>query len=76
MEAEEEKIIIGEDPEIKRLSLIFTRNQLLAETDKYMLPDFPICADDLLIMKQYRQALRDFTNNDYIIPDKPAFIPQ
>ena len=52
------------------------RNQLLAETDKYMLPDFPISADDLFIVKQYRQALRDFTNNDYIMPDKPAFIPQ
>ena len=52
------------------------RNQLLAETDKYMLPDFPISADDLLIVKQYRQALRDFTNNDYIMPDKPAFIPK
>ena len=73
---EEEKQIIGEDPELIRVSLIWKRIQLLAETDKYMLPDFPISADDLLIMKQYRQALRDFTNNDYIIPDKPAFIPQ
>ena len=71
-----EEKIIGEEPELKRVSLIWKRNQLLAETDKYMLPDFPISADDLLIMKQYRQALRDFTNNDYIIPDKPAFIPQ
>jgi hypothetical protein len=68
---EEEKQIIGEDPEIKRLRLIFTRNQLLAESDKYVLIDYPISADDLLIMKQYRQQLRDFTNNDYIIPDFP-----
>ena len=52
------------------------RNQLLAETDKYVLVDFPISADDLLIIKQYRQALRDFTHNDYIMPDRPAFIPQ
>ncbi len=70
-----EEKIIGEDPELKIICLILTRNQLLAETDKYMLPDFPISADDLLIMKQYRQTLRDFTNNDYIMPDKPAFIP-
>jgi hypothetical protein len=68
---EEENKIIGEDPEIKRLSLIFTRNQLLAESDKYVLVDFPITAENLILIKQYRQALRDFTNNDYIIPNKP-----
>ncbi len=68
---EEEKQIIGEDPELKRLSLIFTRNQLLAESDKYLLPDFPITPENLELIKQYRRELRDFTNNDYIIPDKP-----
>jgi hypothetical protein len=68
---EEEKQIIGEDPEIKRLNLIFTRNQLLAESDKYVLVDFPITPENLILIKQYRQQLRDFTNNDYIIPDKP-----
>jgi hypothetical protein len=68
---EEEKQIVGEDPEIKRLSLIFTRNQLLAESDKYVLVDFPITPENLELIKQYRQQLRDFTNNDYIIPDKP-----
>ena len=68
---EEEKQIIGEDPEIKRLSLIFTRNRLLAESDKYVLVDFPITPENLELIKQYRRELRDFTNNDYIIPDKP-----
>jgi hypothetical protein len=68
---EEEKQIIGEDPELKRLSLIFTRNQLLAESDKYLLPDFPITPENLELIKQYRRELRDFTNNDYIIPEKP-----
>ena len=68
---EEEKQIIGEDQELKRLSLIFTRNQLLAESDKYLLPDFPITPENLELIKQYRRELRDFTNNDYIIPDKP-----
>ncbi len=50
------------------------RNLILCETDKYMLSDFPITAEQLEIVKQYRQALRDFTNNDYIMPDKPDFV--
>ena len=49
------------------------RNQLLLETDKYLLPDFPITPEQLEIIKTYRQQLRDFTNNDYIIPEKPDF---
>jgi hypothetical protein len=68
---EEEKEIIGEDPELKRISLIWKRNQLLAESDKYVLVDYPISTDDLLIIKEYRQKLRDFTNNDFIIPEFP-----
>jgi hypothetical protein len=50
------------------------RNQLLLETDKYMLLDFPLIPEQLEIVKTYRQALRDFTNNDYIFPDKPSFV--
>jgi hypothetical protein len=50
------------------------RNLIISETDKYMLPDFPITAEQLELVKQYRQALRDFTNNDYIMPDKPDFV--
>jgi hypothetical protein len=50
------------------------RNGILNETDKYMLSDFPITPEQLEIVKQYRQALRDFTNNDYIMPIKPDFI--
>jgi len=69
--AEQEKEIIGEDPELKRVSLIWKRNQLLAESDKYVLIDYPITADKLEIIKQYRQQLRDFTNNNYIIPEFP-----
>ena len=59
--------------EMKKFSLIFTRNQLLAESDKYVLVDFPITPENLILIKQYRQQLRDFTTNDYIIPDKPNF---
>ena len=51
-----------------------TRNQLLAETDKYLIIDYPINADNLIKIKEYRQLLRDFTNNNYILPDKPNFI--
>ena len=50
------------------------RNDLLQETDKYLLPDFPITPENLEIVKEYRQALRDFTNNNYVLPDKPEFI--
>ncbi len=50
------------------------RNSILGETDKYLLPDFPITPEQLELVKQYRQALRDFTNNDYIMPDKPDFV--
>jgi hypothetical protein len=50
------------------------RNNLLLETDKYLLPDFPITPEQLEIVKEYRQKLRDFTLNDYIMPDKPSFV--
>ena len=50
------------------------RNELLQETDKYILADYPITPEQLEIVKAYRQALRDFTKNDYIIPDRPDFI--
>ena len=50
------------------------RNLILAETDKYLLPDYPITSEQLEIVKNYRKALRDFTNNNYIMPDKPDFV--
>ena len=51
-----------------------TRNLILAETDKYLLPDYPITSEQLEIEKNHRKALRDFTNNNYIMPDKPDFV--
>ena len=57
-----------------KISLKNERNQLLEKTDKYLLPDFPITPEQLEIVKTYRQALRDFTNNNYIMPDKPDFV--
>ena len=50
------------------------RNNLLLQTDKYLLPDFPITAEQLEIVKEYRQALRDFTNNNYELPERPDFL--
>ena len=57
-----------------KMMLKHKRNGILNETDKYMLSDFPITSEQLELVKQYRQALRDFTNNDYIMPDKPDFV--
>jgi hypothetical protein len=50
------------------------RNQLLDKTDKYVLPDYPITPDNLIIIKDYRQKLRDFTKNNYELPAEPEFI--
>jgi len=48
-----------------------TRDQLLTQTDKYLLADFPITPENLILIKEYRQKLRDFSNNNFIIPDFP-----
>jgi hypothetical protein len=47
------------------------RNELLQETDKYVLIDYPITNENLIIIKEYRQSLRDFSSNNYILPKKP-----
>ena len=49
------------------------RNIILNETDKYVLPDYPITPENLEIIKSYRQQLRDFTKNNYMMPEKPEF---
>ena len=54
-------------------NMIFIRNELLQKTDKYLLSDYPITSEQLEIIKTFRQALRDFTKNNYIMPDKPDF---
>ena len=40
----------------------------------YNRSDYPISDEDLAIVKDYRQKLRDFTSNNYILPDKPSFV--
>jgi hypothetical protein len=57
-----------------KLALKQKRNLVLAETDEYLLSDYPITPEQLEQVKTYRQALRDFTNNDYIFPEKPSFV--
>ena len=59
------------------------RNTLLSKTDRYFLIDYPIAYDQQMIIKAYRQELRDFINNNEIkllagekveFPIKPDFI--
>ena len=38
------------------------RNELLNKTDRYFLIDYPIEPEKQMIIKQYRQDLRDFIN--------------
>jgi hypothetical protein len=65
---------LKEREELFKLSMKFKRNILLNETDKYLLPDYPITPDNLEIVKDYRKSLRNFTQNNYILPEKPDFV--
>ena len=40
------------------------RNKLLAESDKFMLSDFPILRDEINLIIDYRQSLRDISKQD------------
>lgn len=40
------------------------RNQMLDESDKYMVSDFPLTDEERFQMKLYRQYLRDYTKQD------------
>ena len=59
------------------------RNELLNRTDRYFLIDYPIAYEQQMIIKKYRQDLRDFINNNEIkilagekvdFPPQPDFI--
>ena len=59
------------------------RNELLNQTDRYFLIDYPISTEHQLEIKEYRQTLRDFINinKDTILsgqvveyPMQPSFI--
>ena len=75
MENTEEQILTPLPEEYSNKGLLKSqRNLILNETDKYLIADYPISPENLIIVKEYRQALRDFTKNDYIMPDKPDFV--
>ena len=59
------------------------RNELLNKTDKYILSDYPISLEQQMLIKTYRQDLRQFINDnkDKILagekidlPPQPDFI--
>ena len=59
------------------------RNELLNKTDIYILSDYPIKLEQQMIIKTYRQDLREFINNNEIkilagekvdFPKQPDFI--
>ena len=59
------------------------RNQLLKESDKYLIPDYPITESNLMLVREYRQALRDYMSLEGVVnyssscnvpfPDFPQF---
>ena len=59
------------------------RNELLNRTDRYVLSDYPISPEQLMEIKEYRQNLREFINENEIkilagekveYPQQPDFI--
>ena len=55
------------------------RNELLNRSDRYVLSDYPISPEQLMEIKEYRQDLRDFINNNEIkilAGEKVEFPPQ
>ena len=59
-----------------RWQVIRERDQLLAESDYYVLPDYPSTEEGLDAVRAYRQALRDITAQEGFPkevewPDKP-----
>ena len=59
------------------------RNELLNRTDRYFLIDYPISLEQQMIIKTYRQDLREFINNNkerilngekVDLPEQPNFI--
>ena len=50
--------------EEKQKQVRFVRNQYLAETDKFMIADFPITEEERTQYRAYRQYLRDYTKTE------------
>ena len=56
---------------------------MLNKTDRYLLSDYPITLEQQMLIKTYRQELRDFINNNkekilngekVDLPEQPDFI--
>ena len=55
------------------------RNELLNKTDRYILSDYPISLEQQMIIKAYRQDLRQFINDNkekILNGEKIEFPPQ
>ena len=62
--------------ELNTILLRQQRDELLKTTDQYMLPDYPITPEQLVLIKEYRQQLRDYMemiNDITSIPEMPQF---
>lgn len=46
------------------LAVRIKRNTLIADTDYLLMPDYPITAEKLTLVKTYRQLLRDITKQN------------
>ena len=65
---------------IKNIILIRQqRDELLKASDKYLISDYPITSDNLILIKEYRHKLRDYMdlpeviNSNVALPDFPQF---
>ena len=62
--------------ELNTILLRQQRDELLKATDKYLLSDYPISESNLILIKEYRQALRDYMDlPDVINYDNSCNIP-
>lgn len=52
------------------------RNQYLADTDKYMIPDFPITEELREQYKNYRVYLRDYTKENNWFEQNPLMLEE
>lgn len=54
------------------------RNIELDRTDRFILPDYPITPEELLVAKQYREKLREvpdkITPQEMVMPECPEFM--
>lgn len=53
------QILVDENTKNTQSEVMFLRQKLLAESDFYVMPDYPM--DDKTKVESYRQALRDIT---------------